>query len=107
MSVFAVRPCLRELSRDRAFPAWLLGPVLFVELYLFALSCLLVARWLQSALADTQPAGELPDAGVFSALAGKPVTERGGRYDAFWGWLARPVLLLGPAVEMKLAASPG
>jgi hypothetical protein len=103
-----VRPCLRELSRDRAFPAWLLGPVLFVELYLFALSLfvrchveipifhmssvlffhlqccgaslrasgastsslqLLVARWLQSpsALADTQPAGELPDAWVFSA----------------------------------------
>ena len=40
MSVFAVRPCLRELSRDRAFPAWLLGPVLFVRLCLFALSCL-------------------------------------------------------------------
>ena len=39
MSVFAISPCFRELRRERALPACVLGPVLFSALALFAGSC--------------------------------------------------------------------
>jgi hypothetical protein len=32
MSVFAVSPCFLELRRERALPAWVRGPVLFLRL---------------------------------------------------------------------------
>src|SRR5262249_46739303 len=40
ISICAVRPCLRELRRDRALPAWLRGPVLCVAFARLACSCL-------------------------------------------------------------------
>ena len=39
ISVSAVNPCFRELRRERAFPPWLLGPVLFLAFVLFVCSC--------------------------------------------------------------------
>jgi len=43
MSIFALSPCFLEFRRERAFPASVLGPVLFWAFALFACSCFSVA----------------------------------------------------------------
>src|SRR5262249_7714529 len=42
MNIFAVRPCLHALRRERALPVWLRGPVLFVEFARLAAAALLM-----------------------------------------------------------------
>ena len=41
MSISAVRPCLCAFHRERALPAAVFGPVLFLALALFASICLI------------------------------------------------------------------